>query len=131
MGTGWLLQPVLNKRYVCSCWQLLLAIRLMDQEEEADDGLCASSMEGDVAPKAKRWSKSPNEIYFMNILIRTCCQVRESGNTLHTYMIHVEVMDGWHTRCGVLCVVWCVLLRLTFNHFPLTGTWARALLKLT
>lgn len=104
----------------------------MDAEEADDSCLQASSTVEDesVAAKAKRWSKSPNEIYFMNILIRTCCQVRESGMTLHTYMIHVEVMDGWHTRYGVLSVVWCVL-RLTFNHFPLTGTWARALLKLT
>jgi hypothetical protein len=102
-----------------------------DAEEADDSCIQASTVEDEsVAAKAKRWSKSPNEIYFMNILIRTCCQVRESGKTLHTYMIHVEVMDGWHTRYGVLSVVWCVL-RLTFNHFPLTGTWARALLKLT
>ena len=102
-----------------------------DEDDDDAGGDAASSMEGvTVTPKPKRWNKSPIETYFMNILIRTCCQVRESGMTLHTYMIHVEVMDGWHTRYGVLSVVWCVL-RLTFNHFPLTGTWARALLKLT
>ena len=101
-------------------------------DDDDDAGGDAVSMEGgsNVTPKPKRWNKSATEEYFMNILIRTCCQVHESGLTLHTYMIHAEVMDGWHIRCGVLSVVWCVL-RLTFNHFPLAGTWARALLKLT
>lgn len=83
----------------------------MDPESD-DDG---SSGPGG---KPKRWSKSDNEEYFMNILIRTCCEVIESGRTLNNAMIQLEVMEGWHTRCGVVSVVWCVL-RLTFNYFPL------------
>ena len=54
--------------------------------------------------KPKRWSRSENEEYFVNIMIRTCCQVHESGKTINTSMIHLEVMEGWHKRYFNKCL---------------------------
>lgn len=54
--------------------------------------------------KPKRWSRSENEEYFVNIMIRTCCQVHESGKTINTSMIHLEVMEGWHKRYFNKCI---------------------------
>ena len=51
-----------------------------------------------VPGKPKRWSRSLVEEYFMDINIRTCCEVIESGLTLNMPMIHLQIMEGWHTR---------------------------------
>ena len=37
-------------------------------------------------------------------MIRTCCQVHESGKTINTSMIHLEVMEGWHKRYFNKCL---------------------------
>ena len=54
--------------------------------------------------KPKRWTRSECDEYFMNIMLKTCCEVVESGMTLNQPMIDLHVMEGWHTRCVLVCV---------------------------
>lgn len=79
-----------------------------------------------VPGKPKRWSRSMLAEYFMNIDIRTCIEVIESGLTLNLPMIHLQIMEGWHTRC-------LIMFNLCFvtNNSQLSGTSTNALVNPT
>jgi hypothetical protein len=69
-----------------------------DQDVLAED-------EHDPNAKPKRWSWSPCEAYFMNIMIRTCCEIIEGGNTMSMPSIHQELMEKWHYRYHLFLLV--------------------------
>jgi hypothetical protein len=50
----------------------------------------------------KRWSWKANEAYFVNILIRSCVEIIESGKTISLPQIEAELMDIWHRRSFAL-----------------------------
>ena len=66
--------------------------------QAADDPIGDEEQELPTFAKAKRWSWSPTEAYFMNVMIRSCCEVIESGRTMSMHGIHQEVMERWHCR---------------------------------
>ena len=83
-------------------------------------------MSEDIPPdglrgKPKRWTRSECDEYFMNIMIKTCCEVIESGMTLNQPMIDLHVMEGWHTRCVLVCVC-------NYNNYVIIppGIWTNA-----
>ena len=71
---------------------------------------------GNPSARPKRHSPNPIATYFMNVDIRTCVDVIESGMTYNTPTIHAEVLEGWMTRFVKL------LLCFAFNQPPLVGT---------
>jgi len=54
--------------------------------------------------KPKRWVWSETDAYFVNLLIRTCVEIYESGLTLSMPHIHAKVIEIWHRRC-----IYCLL----------------------
>jgi hypothetical protein len=50
----------------------------------------------------KRWSWKANDAYFMNIMIKSCIEIIESGKTLSLAQIEAELMDVWHRRLFTL-----------------------------
>ena len=80
-----------------------------DAEDESMD-LSQSAHETSTVAKAKRWSWSPTEAYFMNVMIRSCCEVIESGRTMSMAGIHQEVMERWHDRYYYMLLILLVQL---------------------
>jgi hypothetical protein len=53
--------------------------------------------------KPKRWVWSETDAYFVNLLIRTCVEIHESGQTMSIAHIHAKVIEIWHRRCIYYC----------------------------
>lgn len=49
-------------------------------------------------PKPKRWFYSESEGFFMDICIRTCLEIHETGTTFALPTIHSMIVEGWHKR---------------------------------
>jgi hypothetical protein len=72
-----------------------------DSESSADSAASVPGSGTQVASQAgkpKRWAWSATDAYFTNIMIRTCCEIIESGKTMNMPSIHAEVMEIWHRR---------------------------------
>ena len=50
----------------------------------------------------KRWSWKANDAYFVNILIRSCIEIIESGEVMSLPKIEAQLMDVWHRRLFTL-----------------------------
>jgi hypothetical protein len=73
----------------------------------ADSQEVVETLDDDIDPNAKpkRWSWSPCEAYFMNIMIRACCEIIEISPTMSLSGIQVEVMEKWHLRYHLFLLV--------------------------
>ena len=65
-----------------------------DDEGGSDPGTGAGVM--------KRWSWKANDAYFVNILIRSCIEIVESGEIMSLPKIEANLMDVWHRRLECL-----------------------------
>ena len=79
------------------------AIQAMADKTEGSD----SSSDGDTVIDSgtgvmKRWSWKANEAYFVNILIRSCVEIIESGHYMSLPQIEAQLMDVWHRRLFAL-----------------------------
>jgi hypothetical protein len=54
--------------------------------------------------KPKRWVWSETDAFFVNLLIKTCVEIHETGQVLSMPSIHAKVMEIWHRRC-----IYCLL----------------------
>jgi hypothetical protein len=68
----------------------------------SDDDTEVGSCTGTGVGVMKRWSWKANEAYFVNILIRSCCEIVESGKIMSLPQIEAELMDVWHRRLFTL-----------------------------
>jgi hypothetical protein len=76
-----------------------------DEDTVTDNGLGAM----------KRWSWKANDAYFVNILLRSCIEIVESGKYISKAQIDAELMDVWHRRLLMLSRT------LAFLHFDLNS----------
>jgi hypothetical protein len=73
----------------------LYPIKLPLMSESEED---VADNPSEAGAKPKRWSWNATEAYFVNILIKTCCEVVECGKTMSMPEIHCDVMTIWHRR---------------------------------
>jgi hypothetical protein len=102
------------------------AIQAMADMPEGSD----SSSDGDtvidsntgVTGVMKRWSWKANEAYFVNILIRSCVEIIESGNYMSLPQIEAQLMDVWHRRLFTLSRTLTLFAFDLTRIFPSLGT---------
>ena len=66
---------------------------MADNDDNADEGDIVQT-----GAKAKRWSWKPTDAYFVNLNIRTCVEIYESGDFTSNAVIQFKIMDIWHRR---------------------------------
>lgn len=68
--------------------------------------------------KPKRWVWSETDAYFVNLLIRTCIEIHESGQTLSLPHIHAKVIEIWHRRCVYYCYYSYLYITYYYAQIP-------------
>ena len=76
----------------------LVTMSLSDSDTPEEMPVSASGAAIDCG-KPKRWAWSEIDAYFVNLLIKTCVEIHESGITMNIAFIHAKVMEIWHRRC--------------------------------
>jgi hypothetical protein len=79
--------------------ELLVLMSMSDSDTPEEAGAAIDN------GKPKRWAWSETDAYFVNLLIKTCVEIHESGITMNIAFIHAKVMEIWHRRCVFLLTV--------------------------